>query len=399
MTENLSLSELQKKVKETVADNFFHPLWVRCEIHDLNLNCSGHCYMDLVEKAEDGRGFIAKAKGIIWRSKWRTLSIYFSEQTGKELSAGMQVLLQVQVQYSELYGMSLIVYDIDPTYTIGDAEAQRQRTIKRLQDEGMFDMNSTLRLPRLPRRFALISASTAAGYGDFMKHIEENGSAFNFRIQLYPSPMQGENAPAGIIAAMDSIVRDMKEGASYDAVLIMRGGGSVADLACFDDYDLAVNIANFPIPVFTAVGHERDVHVCDMVAYRNVKTPTALADFIVDIFLSEDQMLYSIASRLSLALNNKFRNSYRKLDNILSGVSSAVKMRYLNENNRLDKLELRIKNGNPYEKMKSGFLMVYYRGGLLRSSAEVKKGDELSLMLRDGVVKCLVQNVEKQKIQ
>ena len=208
--------------------------------------------------------------------------------------------------------------------------------------------------------------------------------------------MQGEKAPSGMIEAMDKIVRDRDEGEDYDAVLIMRGGGSVADLACFDDYDLAVNIAQFPIPVLTAVGHERDVHVCDMVACKNVKTPTALADFIVGIFLSEDQMLYSMASRLSLALNNKFREASRRLDSIFSDISSAVKMRYLNETNRLDKLELRIKNGNPYEKMKSGFLMAYYEGGLLRSAEDVEKGDELSLMLKDGIVECLVKNIEKQ---
>lgn len=397
MRENLTLSELQKSIKEVLEDKFFRRVWVRCEIYELKVNYSGHCYMNLVEKGEDEETFVAKASGIVWNSRWKLLSAYFRNETGKELAAGMNVLAEVQVQYSELYGLSLIIHDIDPAYTVGGSEMMRLKTINRLKEEGMFDMNASLTLPRLPRRFALVSSPTAAGYGDFMKHLTENGSGFLFHVRLYSAPMQGDAAPAGIIAVLDKIMQDMDEGGVYDAVLLVRGGGAVADLACFDDYDLAAHIAQFPIPVMTAIGHDRDFHICDMTACVSVKTPTALADFIINLFVTEDAMLASLSSRLRLALNGKFREAFRKGDGIFSVISSAVKMRYANEHNRLDRLGLRIKNGNPREKMKSGYSPVFFKGGILLSAGNVKIGDEIAVMLKDGIVKCIVNQIEKRE--
>ena len=237
----------------------------------------------------DQKGLIAKSSAIIWSSKYRFIAPYFESVTGTPLQEGLVILVQVQVNYSELYGMSLIIDDINPEFSLGEKEQERQRTIERLQKEGLMELQKELALPLLPYRLAVISASDAAGYRDFMRHIEENPYGFKVEPVLFPALMQGADCPSSIIAALDAILDEMHEGVDeelrrggYDAVLILRGGGAKLDLACFDDYQLAAVIAQYPIPVLTAIGHDQDYHVCDMVAHEYLKTPTALADYIID---------------------------------------------------------------------------------------------------------------------
>lgn len=433
----ISLLLLQELIKENLEGGFNRQLWVRAEIWDLSVNASGHCYLTLVEKDESTSNIVAKAQAIIWASAFRAIRPFFETSTGEKLQAGMKVLLQVRVQYSLLYGLSLIVSNIDPSYTIGSTALERQKIIDRLEREGMLDMNRTLPLPDLPRRFAVISAETAAGYGDFMRHLHDNGLGYKFSTELFPAPMQGADAPSGIISALDRIA---DRAADFDAVLIIRGGGSNFDLACFDDYDLAVNIAQYPLPVMTAIGHERDCHVADLVANKYLKTPTALADFFVDIFAAEEQQVDSLATRMLMALRSKradasatidrlfgraanivlfrLQHEKRSVEMLLSraaagilselhlarssiemllvraGNSAAAKLQA--ESHKIQMLELRLSALNPMSILEKGFAIPVKNGQRADSAFHFKPGDEITVIMRDGNIDCEVNNVKTQ---
>lgn len=437
MREYITLTQLQAGIRASVAANFPGPVWVRAEIHEMKVHVNGHCYLELVEKGTGRELFSAKVSAVLWRSRRSLVEAAFAQGTGRRLEAGMTVLVQVRVQYSEVYGMSLSIEDIDPAFTLGEVELARQRAIGRLKKEGMMDMNRTLPLPRLPRRFALISSETAAGYGDFIHHLYDNGYGFRFHVRLYQAPMQGPSAPSGIIAAMDAVMADIDAGERYDAVLLLRGGGAVADLVCFDDYGLAVNIAQFPLPVMVAVGHERDTHICDMVAAVSVKTPTALADFIVRNFVDEDAFLTSLSDRLETAVKSRyetvrlildgtarrlqagtamrcrlernrmdvlllrigkamaltFNRESNFLDTLLMRVDTAATARLKVENTRLDMLELRIAKADPRNVLHAGQALVLLGGRPVESAAALAPGDRIGLMLRDGTVGCIVESV------
>ena len=433
------MAQLLQRVRGAVAETFPRPVWVKAEIHELKIHGNGHCYMELVEKGTGREMFSAKAQAVIWRSRRSLVEAAFYQGAGHRLEAGMTVLVQVRVQYSEVYGMSLSIEDIDPAFTLGEVELARQRTLERLRKEGMLDMNSTLPLPRLPRRFALITSESAAGYGDFMHHLYDNGYGFRFYTRLYPAPMQGAAAPGGIISALEAVMADVEAGGVYDAVLLLRGGGAVTDLACFDDYDLAVNIAQFPLPVMVAVGHERDTHICDMVAARSVKTPTALADLIVNAFVEEDasltalgdrlrssvmlrldgmrQRLEQTARRLGSGTEMRCRLERNRMDMLLMRMRKGVTLRSGNERNgldilwmrvksgtvlrlkaesgRLDMLELRVRKGDPVAMLRPGSAYVLRDSRPVVSAADLTPGDRLDLMLRDGTARCLVESVNQ----
>ncbi|HIZ86487.1 MAG TPA: exodeoxyribonuclease VII large subunit, partial [Candidatus Coprenecus stercoravium] len=393
-------------------------------------------YMELVEKGAGRDVFSAKVSAVIWRSRRTLVESAFYQGTGRRMEAGMTVLVLVRVQYSELYGMSLSIEDIDPAFTLGEVELARQMTLERLRKEGVLDMNGALPMPALPRRFALITSGTAAGYGDFMNHLYDNGYGFRFYTKLYSAPMQGASAPAGIIDAMNRVLDDMAEGAQYDAVLLLRGGGAVADLVCFDDYELAVNIARFPLPVLVAVGHERDRHICDMVAARSLKTPTALADYIVDAFVAEDASLTALSDRLRFSVGLRLdglrvrtdqlarrlgtgtdmrcrlersrmevlTQRMRKAAALRSGseenglnilwmrVRSGTALRMKAESGRLDMLELRIRKGDPVAMLRPGSAYVLRDGRPVESVSSLTAGDRIDLMLPDGTARCLVES-------
>lgn len=389
----ICLYELMERVHECVTTAFPQRYWVRTEVRAVSGKPGGHCYLDLADKGDDGV-MNAQARGIVWASSWRILSPYFVKETGRELAAGMNILIHVQVNFSELYGLSLIIYDIDPSYTVGELELVRQRTIARLREEGMMDMNSTLEVPALPRRFAVVSSSTAAGYGDFCRHLLENAYGFAFSLRLYEAPMQGADAPSGIVDALDRILADTDSGAEvFDAVMILRGGGSVADLSCFDDYELCANVAQYPLPVMTAVGHDRDYHVCDMVSAVSVKTPTALADYIIGIYVTHDEMLLSLASRLVMSLKGRMASENARMESLRLRISAAIRARFAVENSRMDMLEMRCNRNNPAQLMKCGYSLVRKDGKVLSSVSGVDVGDEMEVMLRDGVLKCSVMGI------
>lgn len=386
-----TLYQLQSDISEVLADAFTDSLWVRAEVSECSVNRSGHCYLTLVEKEEKSGRLLARCSAVIWAQTYRILSAHFKSVTGSDIVAGMNVLLRVQVQYSEVYGLSLNVRDIDPSFTIGNLELERQRTIARLSEQGMMELNSSLELPVLPRRLAVISAEGAAGYRDFIQHLHGNEYGFTFVTALFPAPMQGAEAPAGIIAALDAIARHIED---FDAVLILRGGGSVMDLVCFDDYDLALNVAQFPLPVLTGIGHDKDYHVIDMVAWHNVKTPTALADFFVDIFAREEQAVISLISRLRLTLKSKSHRELTRFENMKMRLQSAISLKTSEALRRVDLLEARLLAANPRTLIAKGYLVVLKEGRRIASGANLTPGQRLKVMFSDAVVECEVISSE-----
>ena len=303
----LELSELLSMVKEGVADAFPDKYWVKGEISSWSPRANGHCYLNLSETVRGKQ--VADIRAMIWKWHFPQLKAFFEKETGQTLQAGITVLVRVQVNFSELYGISLFVDEIDPAFTVGAQALEKKKAIERLTAGGYMDMQKELELPRLPYRLAVITSKTAAGYGDFRRHLLENEAGYVFRLDLYEALMQGEQAPASIIAALLEAQEE-----AYDAILILRGGGSEMDLACFDDYDLAVAIATCPVPVVTAIGHDRDFHIADMVAGRYVKTPTALADLFLDIYADEDALLDALEKRVGGAVADRISAMARRVD-------------------------------------------------------------------------------------
>lgn len=395
MEGKISLLELQEQIKKGIEKSVPGAIWITAEISEVNNNISGHCYLDLVDYKEGERGVAAKARGMIWSSVNRILKPYFETTTGSVLSVGMHVLLKVQVQYSHIYGLSLSIMDIDPSYTVGEFELKRLKTIKRLKDEGCFDINSQLELPLLPRRFAVISSATAAGYRDFMKHLHKNEYGFTFYTQLFQAQMQGDEAPQSIINAMDEIARcvGINGENEFDAVILIRGGGSSMDLSCFDDYELALNIAQFPLPVFTGVGHDHDYHICDMVAHTWLKTPTAVADFILDIFMHEQMHLASIFQRISLTLTQKINAENLMLERFAGRLVNAASNALREQERRLEMLQLRLKGATLAEILAKGFAVAMVDGKRAFVMHDVKEGGKMELLLQDGVAEFVIGKV------
>lgn len=369
----VDLYTLQANVREGLSGLFPEKLWLKAEISSMKARANGHCYLELSQSA-DGR-LLAQARAIIWANKFRFLSAFFESVTGNRLTEGMTVLVQVQVNYSELYGFSLIIDDIDPEYTLGEKEAEKQRTIERLTREGLMDRQKQLSLAPLPYRLAVISSATGAGYRDFERHLHENEYGFVLCSDLFAAAVQGDDAPAAIIRAMNDALAAKDP---YDAILILRGGGGKIDLACYDDYALAAAIARCPVPVFTAVGHDQDFHVCDMVSYCYVKTPTALADEFLSYYEAEDERISSFGNRLRTAFLNKI----------------AVM------NSKVDLLEARIKGADPRNILKRGYVLaVDAKGRPLRSVSGAQKGDSIGVMFADGTLECEVKKWRISNIQ
>ena len=389
----IGLLALQEQVKRHLEDHFFESVWLQAEISELKQNPSGHCYLTLVEKDPRSNALLARASAVVWASTWRMVKPYFEAQTGRSLAPGLSVLVRVQVSYSVLYGLSLVIYNIDPSFTVGELELARQRTIARLEAEGMFDMNAQLSLPLLPRRLAVVSSPTAAGWRDFRRQLEGNEYGFRFRLQLFPAVMQGDAAPESIIGALDQIAA---EADSFDAVLILRGGGGAMDLVCFDDYELAVNVAQFPLPVLTGIGHDHDFHIVDMVAHTHVKTPTALADWLLDRFAGEAWRLDTLVQRLHLAVRTHAAAQLGALEALKIRLVHAVLDRHADALHALDLLERRVEAADPRRALDRGFLIALKDGHRADRAAAFTPGDRLTLLFRDGSVEAEVSKVKPE---
>ncbi len=296
MNEKMTLTELQLLVKDALYMTFPDMYWVSAEIAELKVNYAGHCYLELVEKLSDGRNPKARARAIIWNNRWSFISSYFSNMTQQTLREGMKVMLKVKIEYHELYGLSLVVSDIDPAFTIGEMAVRRQMVIKKLEEEGIFDMNRELEFPLLPQRIAVISSRNAAGLSDFLNHLATNSYGYVFHTALFEASMQGTETENDVINALYKIGSASE---MFDVVAIIRGGGSQSDLSWFDNYNIAFNVTQFPLPVLTGIGHEKDLSVTDMVAYKSLKTPTAVADFLIDAVAGTEELILTMSKDIA----------------------------------------------------------------------------------------------------
>ncbi len=287
----VTLYELNTQIKGFLKREFSEAIWVIAEITEIQQNRSGHCYLQLADKRDEDDRIIATARATIWAFTFHTLQPYFETTTGHALRKGIRVMLLVEVVFHELYGYSLNVRDIDPTYTIGDLEYKKQEILKQLEQEGIINMNRELPFPLLPKNIAVISSPTAAGLDDFMNQLINNSYHYRFHVHLFPAVMQGDKTTESVIAALDKIY---EYESFFDVVVLIRGGGSQTDLSSFDTYDMAANIAQFPLPVISGIGHERDETIVDRVAHLRVKTPTAAAVFLIDVFHEQEENLLEL---------------------------------------------------------------------------------------------------------
>ena len=333
MNEQLKLSELNGRVKQAVALSFTAPLWVVAEISELKINRNGHCYLVLIEKEEQGDGIVAQAKATIWSYTFRMLQPYFESTTGQPLTEGIKVLVSVSVEFHELYGYSLNIRDIDPTYTLGDMARRRKEIITRLQADGVFEMNKELELPLVPQKIAIVSSETAAGYQDFMDHLTNNDGKYKFYIKLFPAIMQGNQAESSIIEALEQIYGHED---FFDVIVIIRGGGSQADLSCFDNYNLAYFITQLPIPVLTGIGHEKDDSIVDMVAHTRLKTPTAVADFLVNTLAKFDMTIDELNWHFAQKVDEILLEARNKIEFYTRAIAPILQEKITKTNTKLD---------------------------------------------------------------
>ena len=410
---HFSLLELNRLVRATIEDTLCEQYWLEAEIGQIGEN-NGHCYLEFIQKVEGHNTPVARAKAKCWRNVWGSVRPYFEHTTGQTLTLGMKVLVLVHPDFHEAFGFSWIVDDIDPRFTLGDMARRRQEIIRQLKAEGVFDLNRELPLPLFTQRIAVISSSTAAGYGDFCRQLEENTRGFRFSVTLYESLMQGEGVERSIISALDKINAHIDD---YDCVVIIRGGGATSDMSGFDSLLLAENVANFPLPVITGIGHDRDECILDMVSHTRVKTPTAAAAFLIDrleqvarrIDDAADRITSYVQHRMEIEKMRLSRNAERipilfslvkskqenKLETLNQRITSAVQRLIDRRRHTLDILEQRTKSLDPTLLLQRGYSITLVNGHALRSPSAVKPGDIIVTRLADGMVKSTVNETKK----
>lgn len=383
-----SLSELCAEIQEVIENDLLERYWVRAEI--ASLSARGHCYMELVEKAEDNM-LAAKVRATCWSSVYGLLSAYFIQETGQALRIGMQVLVEVSVTFHSVYGLSLNVWNIDPTYTQGDLAKQRQATIRRLTEDGVMDLQQSLVVPTLVRKVAVISAADAAGYGDFCDQLKNNRFGFKFESSLFAAVMQGDKAPRSIIQALSKIANEEEK---WDMVVIIRGGGATTDLGCFDDYELASHCAQFPLPILSGIGHTRDMSIVDMVAHVSVKTPTAAAEWLIERVAQQVEVINQLALRLQRTTQHAVAQENNRLQAYLQRMSYSVQRLVIQEQNRLQMWTKTIELHSPERIFNMGYSLTMLNGKPVMKKEDVKDGDVLKTYVQDGVVESVVRSVE-----
>ena len=383
--EKYSLKELCDWIQEIVENDLPNRYWVCAEIASMSVR--GHCYMELVEKAENGI-LAAKVRATCWSNVYHLLSAYFLQETGQSLHTGLQVMLEVSVEYHAVYGLSLNVWNIDPTYTLGDLAKQRQATIQQLTEDGVMDLQKALQIPSLPRRVAVISSADAAGYGDFCDQLKHNRFGFKFHVQLYPAVVQGDTAARSVVQALNSIAALEEE---WDVVVIIRGGGASTDMSCFDDYNLASHCAQFLLPIIAGIGHTRDVSVVDMVVHTSVKTPTAAAEWLIERVAEQVDRLGGLMLRLQRATQNAVSREKNRLLLYEQQIFNAVRGKAVRERGKLELWMKTIELHSPERIFKMGYSLTMVNGKMVRSQSEVNEGDVLETHLHDGVIQSVVK--------
>lgn len=380
-----SLSELCTEIQEVVENDLLERYWVRAEI--ASLSARGHCYMELVEKAENNT-LAAKVRATCWNNVYSLLSAYFIQETGQALRVGMQVLVEVSVDFHPVYGLSLNIWNIDPTYTQGDLAKQRQATIQRLTEDGVMELQQSLEIPTLVRKVAVISAADAAGYGDFCDQLKNNRFGFRFELSLFAATMQGDHAPRSIIQALGKIASEEEK---WDIVVIIRGGGATTDLGCFDDYELASHCAQFPLPILSGIGHTRDMSIVDMVTHTSVKTPTAAAEWLIERVAEQVERVNQLEVRLQRATQYAVVQENNKLQAYLQRMSYSAQRLIMQEQNKLQMWGKTIELHSPERIFKMGYSLTTLNGKPVMKKEDVKDGDVLKTYVQDGVVESVVK--------
>lgn len=398
MTESVSLFQLVNEIKDVLSGHFNDAVWVRAEIGDINYHAKGHCYLELIEKNEGNEKIVARVKAHIWSYSLRMLKPFFETSTGRELETGIKVLVHAYIEMHELYGLSLNIINIDPSYTVGDIELQRQATIRKLMEAGIIDLNKELDIPLVPQRIAIVSSSTAAGYEDFMKQLNDNGYGYKYYCKLFPAIMQGKEAEDSIIKSLDKIYEYENY---FDVVVIIRGGGAKSDLDCYDRFELAQNIAQFPLPVLTGIGHERDVSIADMVACHSLKTPTAVAGFLIDIVLEFESALNQNIENIVDIVSDVLESKRSYLMDIHYEFGSEVKQLLTNNDYQVNIYETDLKHAadkylnNKLARLKQSSFSLKHANSIQKSKKEYKF-DELSRELYYHIKKQI--NTEEHRV-
>lgn len=394
LEEKISLSELQGLIRDKIYEALPGSFRVVAEIAELKVNSAGHCYLELTDSDTPGDRVTARARATIWASKYRSLNTFFNASTGIPLRTGIRILFKATVEYHELYGLSLNISDIDPSYTAGEMALKREVIIRRLTEEGVISMNRELELPPYPRHIAVVSSSKAAGYQDFINHLTANPYGYIFEPELFGAVMQGEATGSSVTEALDIISEDSDR---FDAVVIIRGGGSSTDLSWFDSYDIAFHITQFPLPVLTGIGHEKDLSVTDMVAWKSLKTPTAVADFLVEQTLESENRIIDMAGIIAEAVTDTLTSGGEQLASLQNRIASSVKLivKIRNEQlgyhtetlrrsavnvlhaarERTDRIENALRHLDPSGVLKRGFTLTTKDGIILRSPQDLNPGD------------------------
>ena len=405
----LSLLELNALVRRSLEQCLPDEYWIRAELSDVRSNTTGHCYLEFVQKDPRSNSLVAKARGMVWNTIYRLLKPYFEETTGQPFSSGIKVLVKVSVQFHELYGYSLTVLDIDPTYTLGDMARRRREILLQLEQEGVLTLNKELEMPVLPQRVAVISSATAAGYGDFCHQLQNNPAGFSFYTELFPALMQGNQVEESVLAALDRINARVEE---FDVVVIIRGGGATSDLSGFDTYLLAASCAQFPLPVITGIGHERDDTVLDSVAHTRVKTPTAAAELLIhrmteaaeqlemlseqlqqgvySLLEQEKRRIATIQSRISPLVHRKLSEARFTLLTIRKDLSQATLTLLSRRRHRLELLQQRMADASPEKLLSRGYSITLKNGKAVTDASVLQTEDELVTILAKGQFTSLV---------
>ena len=438
MRNTLTLFELNTLVRETLALEMPDEYWVEAELSEAR-EVRGHCYMELIQKEEGSNTPVAKASAKCWANTWQLVKPHFMRITGQQIHAGMKVMLKVFAQFHESYGFSWIVTDIDPTYTMGDMARKRQEIIRLLKEEGVFELQKELQLPMFCQRVAVISSANAAGYGDFVNQLENNEYDFRFHTQLFPATMQGEGVEQSVILALEKIYKmhlGFKNNEKFDCVVIIRGGGATSDLSGFDTLALAENVANFPIPIITGIGHERDESVLDMVSHTRVKTPTAAAAFLInhlkvvlDLIEGAEQRISSkvrqqmdvqkiqllhysqqipslfslvktrqeacidrLQNNLLLSISSRLQEEHHLLDIVSHNIQPVLERKILHECHLLELLKEKVEALNPELLLQKGYSITFANGKVVKDGSLLKTGDELETRLAKGTVRSIVRH-------
>ena len=380
-----SLTELCDWLQDVVETEMPARYWVRAEIASMSVR--GHCYMELVEKAENGI-LSAKVRATCWSNVYGMLSAYFAQETGQALHVGMQVLVEVSVAFHAVYGLSLNIWNIDPSYTLGGLAKQRQQTIQRLREYGVMELQKSLELPSLVRRVAVVSSADAAGYGDFCDQLQHNRFGFAFHTQLYPAVMQGDMAARSVVQALGAIAEQAEE---WDVVVVIRGGGASTDLSCFDDYNLASHCAQFPLPIVAGIGHTRDVSVVDMVVHTSVKTPTAAAEWLIGRVAEQVERVGNLMQRLQRTVRAAVGAEKNRLTYYHQRLAGVVYQAAAKEKSRLALWDKMIDLHSPERIYKMGYSLTTVNGKVVRNAKDVRPGDVLKTHLQAGEVISVVK--------